>query len=72
MRSALCRVERFIKLLVSIAAAVCSERLRKHENSCNNPQPNCDGSDHHSAISHNRVISQGVFDGDNAFDADQS
>ena len=58
--------KKFVGLVVA-----CSESLWKDNSDSHSPQPHRDGREQHSALSHYGAVSQGEFDGDETFNADQ-
>ena len=58
------------KVSVGVVVA-CSKRLWKNKGDSHSPQPNRDGREQRSAISHYGVVSQGELGGDKTFNADQ-
>ena len=58
------------KMSVGVVVAR-SKRLWKDQDDSHSPQPNRDGREQRSAISHYGVVSQGELDGDKTFNADQ-
>ena len=58
------------KISVGLFVA-CSGSLWKDNSDSHSPQPHRDGGEQHPALSDYGVISQGEFDGDKTFNADQ-